>query len=400
MDLQPLDGIKVLDLSRVLAGPFCTMNLADLGADVIKVEPVATGDETRTWGPPFVGGESAYFLCVNRNKRSIAVDLKSTEGKRIIECLVKQSDVVIHNFLPPVADKLGVSYNHIREFNQEVIYCSVSGYGSNDLRPGYDYIMQAVGGLMRITGEPQGQPMKVGVAITDLFTGLYATIAIQAALLFKQRTGKGQRIDMALYDAQIAMLANVASNVLIGGKDAPRLGNGHPNIVPYQLFDTADGSVIITVGNNHQFAALCRVFGLDDVLLDPRFQTNELRVANRDTLVRVLSATFKQLTTSQILAGCAEANVPSGPVLSVKEALEAEDTARRDMLWHVNHPVLGDLRLVASPLKLSESPVCYKRVPPRHGEHTVDVLNELGFLPEQVQSWIDKGVLKTCSISH
>lgn len=372
------------------------MNLGDLGAEVMKVEPAARGDETRSWGPPFAGGESAYFLCVNRNKRSLAVDLTSVEGQQIIRGLIAQADILIHNFLPPVAEKLGVSYEQVRAMNPEVIYCSISGYGSTDERPGYDYIMQAVGGLMSITGEPDGQPMKVGVAVTDLFTGLYATTAIEAALLFKARTGRGQKIDMALYDAQIAMLANVASNVLISGKDAVRLGNGHPNIVPYQLFATKDGAVIITVGNDHQFTSLCAQFNLENIANDPRFQTNELRVLHRKELIPLLADVFKELTMDEVLAATTAAHVPAGPVRSVKAALESDDTQRRDMLWNVQHPILGNLQLVASPLKLSQSPVEYRRLPPRHGEHTHEILSEQGFSEEQIQSWIAKGVLKTC----
>ncbi|QSO50816.1 CoA transferase [Alicyclobacillus curvatus] len=393
--MQPLDGVRVLDFSRVLAGPFCTMNLADLGAEVIKVESM-TGDDTRKWGPPFVGGESAYYLSVNRNKRSLAVDLKSPHSHDIVHKLISEADVVIHNFLQPVAEKLGLTYEHVMDINPEVIYCSISGYGYDDARPGYDYILQAVGGLMSITGQPDGQPMKVGVAVTDLFTGLYATVAIQAALMHRLRTGQGQSIDMALYDSQIAMLANVASNVLIGGSDAPRFGNGHPNIVPYQLFQTSDGAVVITVGNNHQFAALCDAFGLDSLPEDPRFQTNEQRVLHRDELVSLFEDAFRTVPTEEALTRASVAHVPAGAVRSVKQALDSDDTSRRALLWHVTHPLLGDLNLVGSPLKLSGSPVVYRRVPPRLGEHTQEILTEQGYSVEHIQSLIEKGVLKTC----
>ncbi|WDL97914.1 CaiB/BaiF CoA transferase family protein [Alicyclobacillus sp. ALC3] len=390
--MLPLSGVRVLDFTRVLAGPFCTMNLADLGADVIKVESLA-GDETRGWGPPFASGESAYFLCVNRNKRSIAIDLQTEAGNSVARRLIAEADVVLHNFLPKSAEKLGLSYEQVRSIRPDVVYLAISGYGQASSRPGYDYILQAMGGLMSITGHPAGQPMKVGVAITDLFTGLYATVAVQAALIHRTQTGMGQAIDMALYDAQIAMLANVASNVLIGGKDAQRLGNGHPNIVPYQLFQTKDGAVIATVGNDRQFRSFCDHLDLPKLYEDERYATNPARVANRDNLCPLLESHIAALETDDVLSRLERASVPCGPVRTVAEALSAPETAERDLIWETVHTLSGQIRLVGSPLKLSETPPELRLPPPVHGEHTAAILRELGFNDTDIQSMQAKGVI-------
>lgn len=390
--MLPLTGIRVVDFTRVLAGPFCTMNLADLGADVIKVESLQ-GDETRGWGPPFAGGESAYFLCVNRNKRSIALDLATPEGREAATRLIADADVVLQNFLPKSACKLGLAYEQVQAIRPDVIYASISGYGQASDRPGYDYILQATGGLMSITGEPDGQPMKVGVAITDLFTGLYTTIAIQAALTHRDKTGQGQAIDMALYDSQVAMLANVASNVLVGGSDAPRLGNGHPNIVPYQLFETRDGAVIVTVGNDRQFKNFCDHLSLPQLYEDPRYATNPQRVANRAVLCPLLEAHVAQLQTTDVLKRLEQANVPCGPVRSVRETLEAPETRERNMIWDAVQQVTGTVQLVGSPLKLSETPPELRLPPPTHGEHTVTILEEIGFDTAGIKWMKEKGVI-------
>jgi crotonobetainyl-CoA:carnitine CoA-transferase CaiB-like acyl-CoA transferase len=394
--VQPLTGVRILDFTRVLAGPFCTMNLADMGADVIKVESTQGGDDTRTWGPPFVGEESAYFLCVNRNKRSIAIDLKSDEGRQIVRNLMLQADVVIHNFLPSSAEKLGLLYDQVKEVKPDVIHCSISGYGNTENIPGYDYILQAVGGLMSITGEPDGAPMKAGVAITDLFTGLYAAIAIQNALFHRMRTGVGQQIDMALYDAQIAMLANVASNVLVSGRDARRFGNEHPNIVPYQLFMTRDGEVVITVGNDHQFRAFCQAIGLEGLAGCQDYATNAKRVENRQSLVPLLEKHLLQFSTKEVLERMTSAHVPCGPVRSVAEALQAPETAKRNMLWKIQHPTAGELTMVGSPLKLSETPPLNHMAPPKLGQHTREILLELGYREAEIRRFEQKGVILTC----
>jgi crotonobetainyl-CoA:carnitine CoA-transferase CaiB-like acyl-CoA transferase len=389
----PLAGVRVADFTRVLAGPFATMTLGDLGADVVKVESLQ-GDDTRGWGPPFAGGESAYYLCANRNKRSLAVDLDAPAGREICRSLVQSADVVVHNLRAASARKLGLDHASVRELRPDVVHCAISGYGQASERPGYDYILQAVGGLMSITGEPGGAPMKVGVALTDLFTGLYAVIAIQAALAHRARTGEGQAVDLALYDAQLAMLANAASNVLVGGQDAGRMGNAHPNIVPYQLFDTADGTVVVTVGNDRQFVVLADVLGRPDLAEHEDYRTNSARVAHRDVLVPLLQELVRQRTTAELVQRLEQRGVPVGPVRSVAEALASDLTAERGMVWQVPHPALGEVPLVGSPLKLALTPPAARRHPPLLGEHTVEVLGELGFTPAQSRALLDDGVVR------
>lgn len=394
--MLPLEGIRVLDFSRVLAGPFCTMALADLGADVVKVESVDLGDETRAWGPPFVGGESAYYLCVNRNKRAIAIDLKTFDGRQIMKRLLAWCDVLVHNFRPGSLKGLNLEYDDVRSINPGIIYCGISAFGNADQRPGYDYLMQAIGGLMSITGEVTGEPMKVGVASTDLFTGLYAGMAIQAALRYRDLTGEGQCIDMALYDAQIAMLANVASNVLVGGQDASRFGNGHPNIVPYQLFHAKDGDVVIAVGNDRQFKAFCEGIGCPGLAEDERYVSNEYRVLHREELIQMLEPLITNFSRDGLVERLESLGVPCGPVRSVKEALSHPDTARRNMTWHVTHPHIGSLELVGSPLKLQGLPTTARYAPPIHGEHTRDILLEFGFSSEEILQMEERGVIRTC----
>lgn len=389
----PLAGVRIADFTRVLAGPFATMTLGDLGADVVKVESLQ-GDDTRGWGPPFAAGESAYYLCANRNKRSLAVDLDAPAGREVCRSLVQRADVVVHNLRARSARKLGLDYASVREIRPDVVHCAISGYGEASERPGYDYILQAVGGLMSITGEPDGAPMKVGVALTDLFTGLYAVIAIQAALAHRARTGQGQAVDLALYDAQLAMLANAASNVLVGGQDAGRLGNAHPNIVPYQLFDTADGTVVVTVGNDRQFVVLAEVLGRPDLAQDEDYRTNAERVAHRDALVPLLEQLVRQRTTAELVTSLEQRGVPVGPVRSVAEALGSDLTAERGMVWRVPHPQLGEVPLIASPLKLGLTPPGARRHPPLLGEHTVEVLGELGFTAAQSRALLDDGVVR------
>ncbi|HVE74586.1 MAG TPA: CaiB/BaiF CoA-transferase family protein [Mycobacteriales bacterium] len=392
-----LSGLRVADFSRVLAGPYATMILGDLGADVIKVESVDGGDDTRRWGPPYVGTESAYYLCANRNKRSIALDLAAAGGREVCARLVASCDVVVHNLRPSSARRLGLSYEQVRHLREDVVHCAISGYGTDSDRPGYDVVMQAVGGLMSVTGEPDGAPMKAGVALVDLFTGLFAVIGIQAALAERARSGQGQEVDMALYDVSVAMLANVGSSALATGGDANRMGNAHANIVPYQLFETADGAVIVAVGNDRQFAEFCATLGVPELAADPAYATNDARVRARAALLPLLEARARLFATEQLSGQLEERGVPVGPVRSVRQVLDAPETAARGLLWQVPHPTLGDLSMVASPLRLGRTPAAPFRHPPRHGEHSAEVLMELGYDEGAVRDLLRTGTAATSS---
>jgi glutaryl-CoA transferase len=394
--MQPLNGIRVLDLSRVLAGPYCTMVLGDLGADVIKVESPA-GDETRGWGPPFAEGESAYYLCVNRNQRSIIVNFKTDEGRTIIDELIKQSDVLIENFRPGTLAHFSLDYKSVSALNPQLIYCSITGFGqTGPLRdkPGYDFMIQAMGGLMSITGEPDGEPMKVGVAVADLFAGQNAVIAILAALQARNQTGKGQHLDISLFDSQVAMLANVASNFLISGNLPKRYGNAHANIVPYQSFQARDAWFVLTVGNDKQFERLCGVIGNSELVNNARFSSNSQRVKNREELIELLKPIFMEKTASEWLSALEAAEIPCGPINTLDKVFSMPQVEARDMLIHLQHAKIGDLRLVGSALELSDTPVDYKLPPPRLGEHTEAVLKELlGYSPEQILDLQERRVI-------
>jgi crotonobetainyl-CoA:carnitine CoA-transferase CaiB-like acyl-CoA transferase len=379
--MQPLQGIRVLDLSRVLAGPYCTMVLGDLGADVIKVEP-PEGDETRAWGPPFAEGESAYYLCVNRNKRGIVINLKSDEGKKVLRDLALQSDVLVENFRPGTLEKFGLDFETLHELNPKLIYCSITGFGQTGSmrdKPGYDFMIQALGGLMSITGEPEGEPMKTGVAVVDLFAGQNAIIAILAALQARTLTGLGQRIDISLFDSQLGWLANVASNYLISGNLPKRHGNAHANIVPYQSFQASDGWFAIAVGNDRQFARLCGVIGYSELEIDPRFLKNSDRVENREILIPLLASIFKTAPVADWLKKLDEAEIPCGAINNFEQVFSMPNVKEREMLVTMNHPTIGELPLVGSPLKMSDTPVEYRLPPPLMGEHTKDVLRELRY---------------------
>lgn len=380
--MQSLQGIRVLDLSRVLAGPYCTMVLGDLGADVIKVEP-PEGDETRGWGPPFAGGESAYYLCVNRNKRGIVINLKTDEGKTILRELALQSDVLVENFRPGTLEKFGLDYETLHELNPKLIYCSITGFGQTGSmkdKPGYDFMIQALGGLMSITGEIEGEPMKTGVAVVDLFAGQNAIIAILAALQARNFTGLGQHLDISLFDSQLGWLANVASNYLISGNPPKRYGNAHPNIVPYQSFQASDGWFAIAVGNDRQFERLCVVIGKSEWAKDEKFKTNAGRVQNRDELIELLKSVFTNHSVSEWLLNLEESQIPCGPINTLDQVFSMSTVKERGMLIEMDHPTIGKLPLVGSPLKMSETPVEYKSYPPLRGEHTQEILKELGWL--------------------
>jgi len=385
---QPLDGIRILDLSRVLAGPYCTMLLGDLGAEVIKVERPGTGDDTRAWGPPFAAGESAYYLCANRNKKSITVNLKSAAGQEIIRRLAGLSDVLVENFKVGELAELGLGYDQLKVLNPGLVYCSITGYGQtgpDSELPGYDFIIQGRGGVMSITGEPDGEPMKVGVAVVDVTAGLFAANAIQAALLARVRTGHGQSIDISLLDAQVAWLANVASNYLVSGQRPGRFGNGHPTIVPYQSFRGRDGFFCLAVGNDGQWQRLCRMLGRPELAVDPHFATNPARVRHRNELIAVLQEIFLTQDVAFWLREVAAVGIPCGPVQTIDQVFADPQVLARDMIWTVPHPTAGEVRLTGSPLKLSETPVTCRAHPPLLGEHTDEVLTAmLNYSAEEV----------------
>ncbi|MDY0406849.1 CoA transferase [Virgibacillus sp. 179-BFC.A HS] len=374
-----LENIRILDLSRVLAGPYCTMILGDLGADVIKVEAPGGSDETRKWGPPFQNGVSAYYLCANRNKRSITVDLKSSEGIETIKKLVIESDVIIHNFKTGTMERFGLSYETLSEINPSIVFCSITGFGETGPYqniPGYDFIIQAMSGLMSITGDADSGPQKVGVAITDVLTGLYACIGIQSALLERERSGLGQKLDLSLYDTAVSSLVNIGSNYLVSGNIPSRLGNRHANIVPYQTFQTKDGEMVIAVGNDRQFATLCRILNIPDVAKDDRFKTNPDRVANRDVLTNLLQVQFLEKTSGYWQEACWQNNIPCGPIQNIAEVTQDPQLQARDMFASCHHPTAGKIDMIASPLKLSRTPTSIRRHPPEPGEHNENIQQE------------------------
>ncbi|MGZ5847910.1 MAG: CaiB/BaiF CoA transferase family protein [Ramlibacter sp.] len=411
--MTALDGIRILDLSRVLAGPWCTQALADLGADVIKIERPGSGDDTRSWGPPFLQdreghdtAEAAYYLGTNRNKRSLTCDIARPEGQALIRELVPHCDVFIENFKVGDMARYGLDYASLRALNPRLVYCSITGFGQTGPyreRAGYDYAVQGMGGLMSITGERDdlgGGPQKVGVAGADLFTGMYAALAITAALRHAERTGEGQAIDMALLDTQVAMLANLGANYLVSGKVPGRAGNAHQNIVPYQVFEVAPGSdgardhVIIAVGNDSQFAKFCEVAGRPDIAADPRFARNQDRVRNRAVLVPLLEAVMRTRPKAQWLAALEAAKVPCGAINNLAEVFADPQVAARGMVTAWNHPLAPDLRLVSSPMKLSATPVRSDLPPPLLGQDTDDVLGRLlGWSPERIAALRQQGVI-------
>lgn len=376
-----LAGIRVLDLTRVLAGPYCTMTLGDLGADVIKVEEPGRGDDTRQWGPPFTkSGLSAYFISANRNKRSLTLDLRSERGRQILAELVKQSDVLVENFKTGTLQRLGFSYDQLKKLRPDLIYCTITGYGYTGPykdQPGYDFIAQALGGMMSITGPEDGEPVRVGVAIVDLLAGHNATTAILAALFARERQKTGQRIDISLLDSQVATLTYVASNYLVSGKPPRRYGNAHPNIVPYQSFKAKDGYLAFAAGNDLQWKRFCQEVGREELLTDKRFASNPARVANRGDLIALLDDLFATKTVEEWLAVCAKATVPAARINSVDKALSDSQVLARDLVVESQLPDGETVRMLASPLKYQDQPFAVRHSPPLLGQHTDEVLQEI-----------------------
>ena len=401
-----LDDINVVDLSRVLAGPWSTQNLADLGADVIKIERPGVGDDTRSWGPPFVSRtegdaqDAAYFFCANRNKRSLTLDFTTDKGREILIKLIAQADVLIENYKVGGLKKYGLDYDSLSRINPRLIYCSITGFGQDGPyadRPGYDALVQAMGGLMSVTGEPDevlgGGPQKVGVAVVDILTGLYATNAILAALLHRAKSDQGQHIDIALLDVQVATLANQAGNYLLSGNVPQRMGSAHPSIVPYQPFACADGHVMLAIGNDSQFAALCRAAGQTAIASDERFATNAMRVQHRAELLVALTPLMQQHGVEIWCELAQQEGFPCGPINTIDRVFRDPQVRAREMHIQMNSPSYGALDLVASPMRLSASPVSYRRAPPSLGQDTQEVLRDLHYSDDEITSLRNSGVI-------
>ena len=400
----PLVGFRVLDLSRILAGPWASQMLADLGAEVIKIERPLAGDDTRSWGPPYmpdgegqVTTEAAYFHGANRGKYSVCIDMSSAAGQELIRNLVTKSDILIENFKVDGLKKYGLDYDSLKAINPKLIYCSITGFGQTGPyaeRAGYDFMIQAMGGLMSVTGEPGGQPMKVGVALADVLTGLYAANAIQAALIHQLRSGEGQYIDLALLDVQVASLANQSMNYLASGVNPTRLGNAHPNIVPYQAFQTRDGYLILAVGNDAQFKRFCDLAGRADLASDDRYLKNSERVKNRQTLVPQLIDIMLAQDSDYWLEQLNAQGIPCGPINNIDQVFSDPQVQHRGMQLELDHPVAGKVASVGNPIKLSETPVSYEKAPPTLGQHTEAVLSDLLELnSEQIKQLRTEGII-------
>ncbi|MBM4763798.1 CaiB/BaiF CoA-transferase family protein [Bacillus sp. B15-48] len=392
----PLEGIKVIELSRTLAGPFCSMQLADMGAEVIKVEQPGIGDETRSYTPPEINGESCYFMSLNKNKKSITLNLKSEEGQKIVKELVKDADVLIENFRNGTMEKFGLGYDVLKEINPRLVYCAVSGFGRTGPmkdEPAYDLIMQGFGGLMSVTGEEGRAPVKVGFSIVDLATGLYAALGVVLAIHAREKTGKGQCVESSLLETIVSLTNYLGQNVLATGKAPGRLGSAHPSLVPYQAFETKDGHVIIGVPNDWLWKKMCDALKLHDLKEHPKYAENINRVANREELVGILTEYTKTKETAEIIDVLKRAGVPSGPINNIAELLEHPQVIHREMVQEVEHPTIGTLKMLGVPLKLSETPGAIRKAPPLLSENTDEVLQALGYGSEDLKSFKEKGVI-------
>lgn len=391
-----LDGIRVLDLSRVVAGPTCAMILGDLGAEVIKVERPGGGDEVRSWGPPYAGTESTYYLGLNRNKRSLTLNFKSPTGREVLSRLAREADVLIENFKTGDLDRAGLGYEALSALNPQLIYCSISGYGRTGpdrSKPGYDFAIQGRGGYMSITGDPDGPPMKVGLPVIDVLAALNAVVGILCALRAREVTHKGQLVDVSLLDAEVSSLVNQGSNWLMGGVIPHRWGNANPNVVPYQAFKAADGWFNVAVGNNEQFARLCDALGAPELAADPRYASNALRVEHRDTLIPRLHELLADRTVAEWLDILCQAGVPADPIQDISQVFADPQVLAREMLVTMPHPTLGSVRVAGNAIKLSDNPVTYRRHPPLLGEHTAEILGEIGHTVDEIRVLRSEGVI-------
>lgn len=393
---RALSRIKVLDLSRVVAGPVCTSILGDLGADIIKVEGPDFLDETRTWFPPDIEDISLYYMAVNRNKRAITVNLKTKEGIQIIKKLIQESDVIVENFKTGTMERLGLGYEDLKALNPKIIHCSITGFGHTGpykQLPGYDFLAQAMSGFMSVNGTSNGEPVKAGIAMADLYAGLYAIISILAALEARNHTGRGQHCDISLMDSMVASLLNIGTGYLNTGNLPKRYGNQHPTLVPYQNFQTNDKEIIIAVGNDRQFQRFCSLINAEELSQDVRFATANSRIINREELIPILQEVILTKTADEWLTLFQENNIPCGPINSLDRVFTDEQVLERQMIKEVEHPTVGIVRLLGSPIKLSDTPVTIERHPPLHGEHTEEVLLELGYDKQEIESFVEDKVI-------
>jgi crotonobetainyl-CoA:carnitine CoA-transferase CaiB-like acyl-CoA transferase len=385
-----LEGTKIVDFSRALAGPYCTMLLADMGAEVIKIEPPGTGDDSRAWGPPFIAGESSYFLSINRNKKSMSLNLKSTDARDIIGKLIEKADVMIEANRPGAMERLELDYERVKKINPKIIYCSISGFGQTGPyreRPGFDQVLQGMGGIMGITGEPGGSPIKVGVAVADIATGMFAAIGIVTALYHRQRTGEGQYVDASMLDGQVSWLTYQAGRYLASGAVPEKTGSGHPLIVPYQAFKAQDAFINIAVGNDNLWKKFCEATGLQTIIDDPQFATNAQRVKNRDAVVEIISKVIATKTMDEWLDILDKAGVPCGPIYTIDRIFADPQVLARDMLVEIDHPKCGKIKITGTPIKFSKTPARVKTPPPTLGQNNEEILKQLGFSDDTIEKF-------------